>query len=154
MARAASVDGGSGRFHARTAVLVAAALGLLGSAGVLQATQGRRARPDVASVLYVQSPGVAKRLALGFELVVADLYWVRALQDFGGSRLGRNRSRPFDQLYPFLDIATSLDPHFTMAHRFGAIFLSEPAPGGPGRPDLAVRLLEKGPSVTWISSRV
>jgi tetratricopeptide (TPR) repeat protein len=42
-----------------------------------------------------------------------------------------------------LDLTTSLDPHFTMAYRFGAFFLSEPQPGGAGRSDLAVRLLEK-----------
>ncbi len=47
-------------------------------------------------------------------------------------------------LYPLLDLTTSLDPFFTIAYRFGAIFLSEGYPGGPGRPDLAVALLDKG----------
>jgi hypothetical protein len=37
-----------------------------------------------------------------------------------------------------------LDPYFTIAYRFGAIFLSEPQPGGPGRPDQAIALLKKG----------
>ena len=50
----------------------------------------------------------------------------------------------FDQLYPLLDIATTLDPRFNIAYRFGAIFLAARYPEGPGRPDLAVRLLEKG----------
>ena len=31
-----------------------------------------------------------------------------------------------------------------MAYRFGALFLAEAPPGGPGRPDLAIALLEKG----------
>ena len=39
---------------------------------------------------------------------------------------------------------TTLDPRFNIAYRFGAIFLSEPYPDGPGRPDLAIALLEKG----------
>jgi hypothetical protein len=39
---------------------------------------------------------------------------------------------------------TTLDPHFKIAYRFGAIFLAEPYPAGPGRPDLAIRLLERG----------
>ena len=39
---------------------------------------------------------------------------------------------------------TSLDPHFKVAYRFGAIFLAEPYPGGPGRPDHAIALLERG----------
>jgi hypothetical protein len=47
-------------------------------------------------------------------------------------------------LYPLLDITTTLDPRFRIAYRFGAVFLAEPYPGGPGRPDLAVALLEKG----------
>jgi tetratricopeptide (TPR) repeat protein len=47
-------------------------------------------------------------------------------------------------LYPFLDLTTTLDPYFSIAYRFGAIFLGEPYPGGPGRPDLAIGLLQKG----------
>ena len=31
-----------------------------------------------------------------------------------------------------------------MAYQFGALFLAEQPPGGPGRPDLAIALLEKG----------
>jgi tetratricopeptide (TPR) repeat protein len=43
-----------------------------------------------------------------------------------------------------LDITTSLDPRFNIAYRFGSIFLAEKFPGGAGRPDLAIALLEKG----------
>ena len=43
-----------------------------------------------------------------------------------------------------LDVATSLDPRFKIAYRFGAIFLAEAFPNGAGRSDLAVKLLEKG----------
>ena len=46
--------------------------------------------------------------------------------------------------YPLLDLTTTLDPYFTIAYRFGAIFLGEAYPGGPGRPDLAIALLKKG----------
>ena len=52
--------------------------------------------------------------------------------------------RAYPLLYPLLDITTTLDPRFNIAYRFGAVFLAEPFPGGPGRPDLAVALLEKG----------
>jgi hypothetical protein len=47
-------------------------------------------------------------------------------------------------LHPLLDLTTTLDPRFNIAYRFGAIFLAEPYPGGAGRPDLAIALLEKG----------
>jgi hypothetical protein len=47
-------------------------------------------------------------------------------------------------LYPLLDLTTTLDPQFNIAYRFGAIFLAESFPGGAGRPDLAITLLQKG----------
>src|SRR5204863_1434934 len=58
--------------------------------------------------------------------------------------LGASPSTEYASLYPLLDITTSLDPRFSVAYRFGAVFLAEPYPGGAGRPDLAVALLEKG----------
>jgi hypothetical protein len=85
-----------------------------------------------------------KRLALSYSAVLADVYWIRAVQYYGRTRLSSDPGRNYDQLHPLLDIATSLDPRFQTAYRFGAIFLSEPFPGGAGRPDLAVALLEKG----------
>jgi hypothetical protein len=77
-------------------------------------------------------------------LLAADVYWIRALQHYGGDRLDKSKQRKYELLYPLLDITTSLDPYFTIAYRFGAIFLSEGYPGGPGRPDLAIALLKKG----------
>jgi tetratricopeptide (TPR) repeat protein len=96
------------------------------------------------SVLYVRSGETLKRLSLSYAALLADLYWVRAVQYYGGTRLSGARAKTYDQLYPLLDITTSLDPRFSVAYRFGAIFLAEPYPGGAGRPDLAITLLEKG----------
>ena len=53
-------------------------------------------------------------------------------------------TRPYKLLYPLLDLTTTLDPHFSVAYRFGSIFLSEPYPAGPGRTDQAIALLERG----------
>ena len=78
------------------------------------------------------------------DALAADVYWIRALQHYGGDRLSKTRERKYEQLYPLLDLTTSLDPYFTIAYRFGAIFLSEAYPGGPGRPDQAIALLRKG----------
>lgn len=96
------------------------------------------------SLLYVRSPEVMRRLSLSYAAVLADLYWIRAVQYYGRTRLSSDPGRTYEQLHPLLDIATSLDPGFQTAYRFGAIFLSEPFPGGAGRPDLAIALLEKG----------
>ena len=96
-----------------------------------------------SGVLWVRSGPLAERLALGFDNIVADVYWIRAVVYFGGQRQATQQNQ-FDQLFPLLDLVTSLDPHFRIAYRFGSIFLAEPYPGGAGQPDLAIQLLEKG----------
>ena len=96
------------------------------------------------ALMYVQSPAALRRIVLSFDALAADVYWVRALQHYGGDRLSQTKQQKYEQLYPLLDLATSLDPYFTIGYRFGAIFLSEAYPGGPGRPDQAIALLRKG----------
>jgi tetratricopeptide (TPR) repeat protein len=95
-------------------------------------------------VLYVQSPATIKRFALSYDGLLADIYWIRAVQYFGGERRSTNANKDYTLLYPLLNMATSLDSRFSIAYRFGAIFLSEAKPRGPGRPDQAIALLEKG----------
>jgi tetratricopeptide (TPR) repeat protein len=96
------------------------------------------------SVLYVRSGEAMRRTALGFAPLLADVYWVRAVQYYGSTRLSKDKDKHYDLLYPLLDITTSLDPAFNIAYRFGSIFLTEAYPGGAGRPDQAILLLEKG----------
>jgi tetratricopeptide (TPR) repeat protein len=126
---------------------------LMTTAIALQRVRDRRytlATPSQRA-LYLTSDRAIERMSLGFRAINADLYWIRALQYYGGiqqaHREGRRSPEPgpeYSDLFPFLDLATSLDPQFNIAYRFGAIFLSEPAPAGPGRTDLAIRLLNKG----------
>ena len=92
-------------------------------------------------LLYLSSGEWVKRLSLGYDGLMACIYWTRAVQHFGRQRLGE---KEYKLLYPLLDITTTLDPQLILAYRFGAIFLTEKPPGGPGRPDQAVTLLEKG----------
>lgn len=106
-----------------------------------------RAYPDVElqdRFMYIQSGETMKRLALSFDSLAADVYWIRALQHYGGDRLSNRGTGKYILLYPLLDLTTTLDPLFNIAYRFGAVFLSQPYPGGPGRPDLAIALLKKG----------
>ncbi len=100
--------------------------------------------PGAPQILYVRSPAAAARLALSYSSIAADVYWMRAVQHYGRTRLDREGTGRYELLFPLLDLATTLDPFFNVAYRFGAIFLTEPPPGGPGRPDLAVALLRKG----------
>jgi hypothetical protein len=92
--------------------------------------------------LLVASPAAIKKLSLGYDALLGDIYWTRAVQYYG-SRAGIP-GKNFDQLWPLLDIATTLDPKLLIAYRFGAIFLSQPGTAGPGRTDLAVKLVERG----------
>jgi hypothetical protein len=148
MRRAAT---GTAAFALLAAALVASA------AHVANLREGRYPLGEVVDeTLYVTSGTAARRLSLGFNALAADLYWIRAIQYYGGLKLrtgeaaangapGAVRQAPdYKLLYPLLDLTTSLDPEFNIAYRFGAIFLAEPVPRGAGRPDLAIALLEKG----------
>jgi tetratricopeptide (TPR) repeat protein len=132
---------------ARRPLAAGAALCLLVAlAAALQwAREARFPRADIRErFLYIPSPAALDRLALDFDALVADIYWIRALQHYGGDRLSVRGDGRYELLYPLLDITTTLDPRFRIAYRFGAIFLAEPFPGGPGRPDQAEALLRKG----------
>ncbi len=131
----------------RRAAVAAGAFIALGAAVSLQLLRDERYALDqrrAERILYLRSGTAIKRLALGFDAVAADVYWIRALQHYGGERQAAAADRTYELLYPLLDITTTLDPYFTLAYRFGAIFLAEEYPGGPGRPDLAETLLRKG----------
>jgi hypothetical protein len=123
------------------------AIGLLfGLSVALQAARDARVTPGTAArqYLYLPSGGVVRRLTGAFDTLAADVYWIRAIQHYGGTKLSTSATKQYDLLHPLLDITTTLDPHFNVAYRFGAIFLAEQYPGGAGRPDLAVKLLQKG----------
>ncbi len=121
------------------AVLLVAAVGL-------QAARERLAPPRAPAppALWLRAPEAARRVMLSFTDLAADVYWVRAVVHYGGERRAPAASGRYALLYPLLDLTTTLDPHFDVAARMGAIFLSEGYPGGPGRPDLALELLNKG----------
>jgi len=119
---------------------------LLASATATQvALEGKLQHPvAVQSVRWIQSPGLMRRLAVGFNDIWADVYWIRAVQYYGSTKLSVDENKNYDQLYPLLDITTSLDPHFNIAYRFGSILLSEGYPNGPGNTEQAIMLLQKG----------
>jgi hypothetical protein len=91
--------------------------------------------------LLVRSAPLLKKLSLGYDSLLADIYWTRAVQYYGTRVVIPGEK--FELLWPLLDITTTLDPKLIIAYRFGAIFLSEPAVGA-GRADLAAKLVERG----------
>ncbi len=131
----------------RQAFVLAGAAAAFLVAIALQMTRDRAYPRDERALerfLYVRSGAAMQRIALSYDALAADVYWVRAIQHYGGDRLARARGGPkYELLYPLLDLTTTLDPYFAIAYRFGAVFLAEPYPGGPGRADQAIALLQK-----------
>ncbi len=132
-----------------SARVVATLVGVAAGVGLAAATLSVRDRwyprdPSGERLLYLTSGRVADRLALSFDAVMADVYWIRTVQYYASERRALHFGGRYDLLEPLLDLTTTLDPHFSVAYRFGAVFLSEPQPDGAGRRDLAIALLEKG----------
>jgi tetratricopeptide (TPR) repeat protein len=110
--------------------------------------EAKRPPVDVAQEeerLYVTGPAI-KRMSLGFNGLVADWYWMRALQYVGRKALNHPGRIQLDDLSalnlrllaPLLDTATTLDPQFMAVYDFGAVVL----PAVDDRD--AIALLEKG----------
>jgi tetratricopeptide (TPR) repeat protein len=97
---------------------------------------------DAPAVLWLNSGKVLKRLSLGHDGLLADIYWTRAVQYYGGQR--RDNKTDFSLLAPLLNITVDLDPNLLIAYNFGASFLAEPSPRGANQPEEAVRLIKKG----------
>jgi len=135
----------------RDVALVVMAIVAFGAAVSLQIVRDRwYPRDDIEreQILYVRSGAALQRIVLSFDALAADVYWIRALQNYGGDRLsGPKAVTKYQLLFPLLDLTTTLDPYFNIAYRFGAIFLSEAYPGGPGRPDQSIALLQKAITV-------
>jgi hypothetical protein len=132
--------------HRRKVSIIAAVLLVALAAGsVLELRKVKAVRGHTApleEILYLPSGKTLKKLSLGYSPLLADIYWTRAVQYFGGKHL--DNAERFDLLYPLLDITTDLDPHLIEAYQTGSLFLSQRVPMGASQPDKAVTLLEKG----------
>jgi tetratricopeptide (TPR) repeat protein len=88
-----------------------------------------------------------KGYALGCEGLIADWYWMRSLQ-YIGNKIDRADDDTLNiddlrnlnprLLYPMLDNATDLDPHFIAVYNYGAVVM--PAID----PEKAIRITQKG----------
>ena len=85
---------------------------------------------SIEETIYLNSSAL-KRISLGFDEFLADIYWFRALQYFGDFE-GSLSSKSSDLLLNYFNIITDLDPKFINAYRFGGSFLAEPIPLGLG----------------------
>ncbi len=128
----------------RTTVFATACL-ILSMAGnliALRALEKSRPRANIQDVLYISSPKFVKRASLGFDGLMACIYWTRAVQYFGNRH--QQQSGSYNELAPLLKITTALDPHLIAAYEFGASFLAPAPPAGAGEPAKAIELMEFG----------
>jgi tetratricopeptide (TPR) repeat protein len=115
---------------------------LSGSVLLLRGLDRIRSRAPLEEVLYIPSPKALKRLSLGYDGLLADIYWTRAVQYFGNKHnIGAEH---FDLLAPLLEITTALDPRLIVAYEYGTNFLAPTPPNGAGMPNRAIKLDEFG----------
>jgi hypothetical protein len=88
--------------------------------------------------LFVPEPEHARLSSLGFDTVVADYYWLQALQFVGGDRGDTRRHAAF--IGHLIDVITRLDPWVGHPYRFAAVWLT----GDAASVRAANRLLERG----------
>jgi tetratricopeptide (TPR) repeat protein len=117
-------------------------LSLAASAALLWRIDQIRSTATLDDSLYLTSPKLLKRLSLGYNGLLADIYWTRVVQYYGA--MHHNGGGEYKLLWPLLNLTTQLDPHLTRAYEFGGAFLSASPPMGAGLPDRAVELVEYG----------
>jgi hypothetical protein len=128
----------------RTTILLSCLLAasLAGSIFVLGRIQTSYTLSPMEDVLFLPSAQFVKRASLGYSGLLADIYWMRAVQYFGGKF--HKDSMEYKALQPLLEITTTLDPNLEIAYEFGATFLQQPPPSGAGDTDAAIALVRKG----------
>jgi hypothetical protein len=130
------------RTEVRVAVPAIAALFLLLYVLQVRIDAITRSLPQQREELVLRSGRMLKKMSLGYDALLADLYWTRTVQYYGLKLLKDDPN--FELLSPLLDLTTELDPQLIVAYKFGAVFLSEHPPAGAGRPDLAEQLIRRG----------
>jgi len=128
----------------RVTTCIASALLIVMGAGsvfLLRRVDQLRTGVTLEEVLYVSSPKLLKRASLGYSGLLADIYWTRAVQYYGGKH---QQAMRYDLLWPLLNITTQLDPHLIPAYLFGGTFLSQKPPDGAGDAAKAIELVEFG----------
>jgi tetratricopeptide (TPR) repeat protein len=118
----------------------------LGFAGIWRLQHGidaqRASLSQERDDVLLRSGKLVKVMSLEYAPLVADIYWTRVVQYYGNKHVQGQAN--LELLWPLLDITTTLDPNLLISYRFGALFLSQAAPAGAGRPDLAVQLIQRG----------
>lgn len=90
----------------------------------------------------IPPPPQLERFAFGYQEVIADTLWIRALQDFDycDSKIAKNVCRNNSWLYLMLDAITNLSPNFRIPYAAGSLALTVVISDIEG----ATKIFEKG----------
>lgn len=117
------------------------ALAVLALAGTLGVHAKLPAGPPLAgegAEALLPDLGTLQLASLGFEALVGDFYWLRALQLVGGSAEWSEKDAP--QIGRLADLVVGLDPWVDHPYRFTAVWLTD----SPESVRTANRILERG----------
>lgn len=89
------------------------------------------------SLIYLPSGKFLKGAALGYDELISDILWIRALGYFGDHC---KTDKQYTFLSHILDVVTILDPLYQPPYEFGGIVLA----GEAGDVDASIALLKKG----------
>jgi hypothetical protein len=90
--------------------------------GIAAATAGIPSRVAHTDGAFIPDPQVAKIAAVGFEAVLADLHWIRAVQIVGSARTHVGHGATIGAL---IDVVTTLDPWVDHPYRFAAVWMND-----------------------------
>ncbi|MCX7919185.1 MAG: hypothetical protein N3A72_06175 [bacterium] len=83
-----------------------------------------RGQNPFQELLYLPSGKYLKVVVLGFDNVIADILWLRAIQYFGGHFMGDKNYAMLDRIF---EVTTTLEPTFIDVYRFATMALGEEA---------------------------
>ncbi|MBX7245422.1 MAG: hypothetical protein K1X53_07975 [Candidatus Sumerlaeaceae bacterium] len=123
----------------RTLILWIFFLGFFGYAVSIQHEELKKVRSNqpFEDNLRLPSSEVLKLTALRYDMVAADLLWIRSIQSFGGRGMTNRDWRP---VYDLFDKITDLDPGFEQCYTFGNMVIGDEG----GRQKEGLGLINKG----------
>jgi tetratricopeptide (TPR) repeat protein len=121
-------------------------LGAVTGVAVGELNRHRQAAGEARSPVYLPQAKYLRPMSLGYENVLADILWFRAISYFG-------KHYRQDRTYPWLahmcDLVTDLDPKARHVYQFAGVIL----PWEANQAEAGIRMLEKGVRVfpeSWI----
>lgn len=83
-------------------------------------------------------PEILHMVSLGYDQILADIYWLNFIQYFGDTK--ERLKDHYERCYDYLNLVSVLDPHFIQAYWFAAFSVGTEQK----RPDLAEKIISGG----------